>query len=61
MDNACKKIRRTITGAGGSFIYRRRPEVVTTEEGDDLAGTTAESKFELGLDEFDDLGILCQM
>ena len=59
MDNACKKIRRTITGAGGNFIYRRKPGVVTAEDGDDLAGTTAESKFELGLDKFDDCGILC--
>ena len=59
MDNAFKKIRRTITGAGGNFSYRRKPEVVTAEEGDDLAGTTAESKFELGLDKFDDCVILC--
>ena len=59
MDNACKKIRRTITGAGGTFSYRRKPGVVTAEDGDDLAETTAESKFELGLDKFDDLGILC--
>ena len=59
MDNACKKIRRTITGAGGNFSYRRRPEVVTAEDGDDFAETTAESKLELGLDKFDDCGILC--
>ena len=51
MDNACKKIRRTITGAGGTFSYRRKPEIVTAEESDDLAETTAESKPELGLDQ----------
>merc|ERR1712117_40477 len=58
LNNACKKIRRTITGAGGTFVYRRKPEVVTAADYDDLAETTAENKFELGLDKFDDLGIL---
>ena len=59
LDNACRKIRRTITCAGGTFSYRRRPEVVTAEDGNDLAETTAESKLGLRLDKFDDLGILC--
>ena len=49
----------------GAATRRARPSITSSgtnrdgEDGDDFAETTAESEFELGLDKFDDLGILC--